>query len=100
MIRLVPNQSGAVKRTPQFKFLFDGQPVLAHQGETVLAALMRAGIKHLRNAPTDGSPRGAFCCMGLCQECVVLVDGSIVESCRQLVADGLVVTRVLGGKHG
>ena len=100
MIRLVPNQSGAIQRAPRLEFLFDGQPVQAHQGETVLAALMRAGTKHLRNAPTDGSPRGAFCCMGLCQECVVLVDGTIVESCRQLVADGLVVERVLGGEHG
>lgn len=100
MIRLVPNQSGDVQRAPCLEFLFDGQLIVAHQGETVLAALMRAGIKHLRDAPADGSPRGAFCCMGLCQECVVLVDGNTVESCRQLVSDGLIVERALGGKHG
>lgn len=91
MIRLVPDQSDLIERTPPVEFTFDGSAVTAHIGETVLSALMRAGISHLRDAPTDGAPRGAFCCMGLCQECLVQVDGLRVESCRQTVTGALVV---------
>lgn len=91
MIRLVPDQSGLIERTPSVEFTFDGRVVMAHKGETVLTALMQAGIRHLRDAPTDGAPRGAFCCMGLCQECLVQVDGLRIESCRQTVSGGLTV---------
>ncbi|WP_445327153.1 2Fe-2S iron-sulfur cluster-binding protein [Yoonia sp. GPGPB17] len=66
--------------------------LLSYRGESVLAALTRAGFHHLRDAPEDAAPRGAFCCMGLCQECIVQVDGRQIESCRQLVTDGLSVT--------
>lgn len=100
MIRLVPDQSDLITRTPPVEFTFDGWPVTAHEGETVLAALMRSGEIHLRDAPDDGAPRGAFCCMGLCQECVVQVNGLQVESCRQQVADGLVVHSLKRAKHG
>lgn len=100
MIRLVPDQSGLITRAAPVAFSFDGRSVTAHLGETVLAALMRAGEMHLRDAPEDGGPRGAFCCMGLCQECLVLVDGIRIESCRQHVSDGLSVQSLKRSKHG
>lgn len=100
MIRLVPNHSGAIKHAPRVEFTFDGRIISGHQGETVLTALMRAGVLHLRDAPADGMARGAFCCMGLCQECVVEVGGANVESCRQRVSDGLVVQSIRCDKHG
>jgi predicted molibdopterin-dependent oxidoreductase YjgC len=100
MIRLVPNQSGAIKRAPLVEFIFNGRAVSGHVGETVFTALTRAGILQLREAPEDGAPRGAFCCMGLCQECVVEIAGKSVESCRQPVLDGLVVLSVKRDKHG
>ncbi len=89
MIRLVPNHADRIDRGPVVEFQFDGRRISGHAGETVLAALLRAGVKHLRNAPADTAPRGAFCCMGLCQECLVLIDGAHIESCRELVSAGL-----------
>ncbi len=100
MIRLVPNQSGSIQRAPLVAFTFNGRAVSGHMGETVFTALTRSGILHLRDAPEDGAPRGAFCCMGLCQECVVEIAGTSVESCRQPVSDGLVVLSVKRGQHG
>ncbi|WP_120631506.1 (2Fe-2S)-binding protein [Ruegeria sp. EL01] len=91
MIRLVPDHATLINRTACVEFEFDGRVVTGHAGETVLAALMRAGIRHLRDAPTDGAPRGAFCCIGLCQECLVQIDGARIESCRQIVSGGLTV---------
>ncbi len=92
MIRLVPDQSALIRRAPEIGFTFDGQPVQGRQGESVASALMRAGGLYLRDAPEGGGRRGAFCCMGLCQECAVRVEGAVVESCRLTVAPGLAVT--------
>ena len=91
MIRLIPNNVSQIKRAEEIRFKFDGQTIKAHNGETILVALMKNGIHHLRDAPSDGKPRGAFCCMGLCQECVVKVDGKLVESCETIATDGLIV---------
>ncbi|WP_297770549.1 (2Fe-2S)-binding protein [uncultured Roseovarius sp.] len=91
-MRLTPDQSGLIRRAEKVTFTFDGASVAGHAGESLAVALLRAGHLHLRDAPEDGAPRGAFCCMGLCQECVVRIGGQVVESCRSVVASGLAVT--------
>ncbi|SFA68858.1 2Fe-2S iron-sulfur cluster binding domain-containing protein [Poseidonocella pacifica] len=94
MIRLVPNHAPAIRRSEKVHFTFDGQSYEGHVGESLVSALTRAGHLSLRGAPVDGAPRGAFCCMGLCQECAVIVDGQVVEACRTDVSADLVVERV------
>jgi succinate dehydrogenase/fumarate reductase-like Fe-S protein len=94
MIRLVPNQAARIRRSERVTFTFDGMPVEGHSGESLVSALLRADHLSLRHAPNDTAPRGAFCCMGLCQECAVVIHGQIVEACRTGVAAGLVVGRV------
>jgi predicted molibdopterin-dependent oxidoreductase YjgC len=66
----------------------DGRAVRAFEGESVATALLAAGIRRLRSGP-GGGPRGMFCGMGVCQECVVEVDGATVPSCQARVAEGL-----------
>ena len=73
------------------RFRFDGREIEAFAGESVAAALLAAGIRALRDE--RGGARGLFCAMGICQECVVVVDGRRVESCRIPVRDGLDVRR-------
>ncbi len=94
MIRLVANHADHIRRTEKVAFSFDGKPFEGHLGEVLVAALMRAGVMQLRAAPCDGAPRGAFCCMGLCQECAVRIDGQIVEACRVSVAADMVIERI------
>ncbi|GAA3869529.1 hypothetical protein GCM10022404_19460 [Celeribacter arenosi] len=94
MIRLVPNHAARIKRSEKVTFTFDGMPVEGHDGEMLVSALVRANILTLRHAPHDAAPRGAFCCMGLCQECAVVVKGQTVEACRTEVTADLVVERV------
>ncbi len=67
---------------------------MAFAGETLAAALLASGIRGFGRNPADGSSRGLFCAMGACQECVVNVDGSLVEACRTSVRDGMAVTQV------
>lgn len=82
------------ERRPEVTFAFEGTAVRAPEGESLAAALMASGIVTLRLGPEDGGERGAFCYMGLCQECIVDVDGDWVEACRTPVAEGLTVRRV------
>ena len=94
MIRLIPNQASQIKRSARVTFRFGGTPVEGHEGEPLIAALLRAGHLALRRAPNDAAPRGAFCFMGLCQECAVMIDGQVVEACRTEVAPDLAVERI------
>lgn len=73
------------------RFRFDGQPIEAREGESVATALLAAGIRTLRHG--IGGPRGLFCTVGQCQECLVSVNGQAVEACRLPVSDGLEVGR-------
>ncbi|MFT4767326.1 MAG: NADPH-dependent 2,4-dienoyl-CoA reductase/sulfur reductase-like enzyme [Glaciecola sp.] len=55
-------------------FSFDGEPLIARRGQSLAAALSDAGERIFRY--TDkGSARGIFCGMGVCQDCLVTVDG-------------------------
>jgi sarcosine oxidase subunit alpha len=71
--------------------LVDGETVPARAGEPLAAALLCAGRRALRRSPRDGQPRGAFCFMGVCQECVVEVDGARAQACLTPARDGMVV---------
>ena len=71
---------------------FDGRPVKARAGETVAAALLRAGVHAFRHTPESGAPRLPFCMIGHCFECLVEIDGAPNrQSCLTLVAEGMQV---------
>ena len=98
MIRLVPDQSAKIMRTEKVEFTFDGEAIWGYAGESLAAALIRSRRLHFRDAPEGAGPRGAFCLMGLCQECVVVLEGQTVESCRIEVQPGITVTSLRYGK--
>ncbi len=60
--------------TEHLEFTFDGRPLTTRPGLTIAAALTEAGIRGFREGP-GGAPRGLFCGMGVCQDCLVEVDG-------------------------
>lgn len=55
-------------------FTFDGQPVATKPGQSIAAALTKADHRAFR-ATAKGGQRGMFCGMGVCQDCLVTVDG-------------------------
>ena len=63
-----------LKINQNLNIFINGRPTPAHIGQSVAAALWAAGVTTLRHSPT-GQPRGPFCCMGICYECVVTIDG-------------------------
>ena len=81
------------QRALPVEFLFQGESIAAFAGETLAVALLAAGRSVLGSNPVDGTPIGLFCAMGVCQECLVLVDGTLTEACRTPVRAGMVVQR-------
>lgn len=74
-------------------FLFNGQQIEAEPGATIGAALLNAGIRELRSTRFDQQPRGLFCAIGSCFDCVVTIDGvANRRACITPVASGMVVT--------
>lgn len=63
-----------VEREPRFTFTMDGREIAAFPGETIAAALLAAGVRTLRVTEKNEAPRGIFCGMGICFDCLVTVD--------------------------
>jgi len=74
----------------------DGRPVIAYEGESVAALLLAEGITATR-VTRGGEPRGVYCGMGVCFDCLVVVDGvPNTRACMTPVADGMVIRRQEG----
>lgn len=56
-------------------FDFDGAPIDFLPGQSVGAALTAAGIRSWRSTRIEGRPRGLFCGIGICFDCLVVADG-------------------------
>jgi predicted molibdopterin-dependent oxidoreductase YjgC len=69
---------------------FDGRPVPTVAGESVGAALTNAGIRSWRTTRKGGRPRGLFCGIGVCYDCLLTVDGHRNQrACLTPVAPGM-----------
>ena len=75
-------------------FRWNESEVGCRTGETVAVALLCAGHLDVRRSPRTRSPRGAFCMMGVCQECLVRVDGVLRQACLTPVEDGMRIESV------
>ncbi|MEP6952677.1 MAG: (2Fe-2S)-binding protein [Solirubrobacteraceae bacterium] len=70
-------------------FRFDGESVPARPGQTIAAALLADGHRVLRRTRVAGAPRGMFCGIGACFDCLVVVNGQPgVRACLAEPADG------------
>jgi predicted molibdopterin-dependent oxidoreductase YjgC len=87
-------RSAGVGRGRAFAITFDGAELPAYEGETVLAVLWAAGIRGLRVTARTHQPRGFFCGMGVCFDCLVSVDGRVgVRACMEPARPGMAVRR-------
>ena len=78
-----------LERGPRVTILLDGEPVEAFEGETVAAVLLARGEIATRRT-AGGEPRGIFCGMGVCFDCLMVVDGvPNTRACMTWVREGL-----------
>lgn len=69
---------------------FDGAPIEARPGQSVGAALTDAGIDSWRTTRKKERPRGLFCGIGVCYDCLIVVDGVPNQrACLVPARDGL-----------
>ena len=61
-------------------------------GENLAGALLVAGIMPFRHTPVSGAPRGPFCMMGACYDCLVEIDGVNRQACMLQVTDGMEIS--------
>lgn len=70
----------------------DGKSMQAKKGEMIAAVLLANGIKIHRYTAKEHKPRGIFCGIGQCTDCVMTVNGRAnVRTCITPVEHGMVI---------
>src|SRR3546814_19761940 len=83
-VRRFEPEAGAVS------VVIDGRPVAAAEGELLAAVLLRTPPFTARTTPVSGSLRAPYCLMGVCFDCLAVVDGEIGRaSCRVRVCQSV-----------
>jgi predicted molibdopterin-dependent oxidoreductase YjgC len=84
---------------PTLSLSFDGRVIEAREGDSVAAALLANGIAQFRITPVGDAPRGPFCLMGSCFDCLVRIDGvDNRQSCMTPVRAGMKIETQRGRK--
>ena len=77
-----------VNRGKQLTIVINGHKTVAYRGETVHAALLASGYRMFRKTKKENEPRGIFCGMGICYDCLVMINGKPNQrACMQRVED-------------
>jgi len=80
---------GKAELRKKVTMMVDGRPVEALEGEPIATALLAAGRRVFRHTAKDNKPRGIFCALGRCTDCVMIVDGQPnVRACVTRVEAG------------
>ena len=66
---------GTYEKGEKVVFYYNGKEMEGFEGEPVAAALMAQGVKVHRHTAKLNMPRGVFCAIGRCTDCVMVVDG-------------------------
>lgn len=78
-------------------FHYDGKELQGYEGEPIAAALKAAGVMVHRHTKKEHKPRGIFCAIGRCTDCVMVVDGKPnVRTCVTPLEEGMSVQTQFG----
>lgn len=71
----------------------DGAEVNGVAGQSIAGVILASGNLSLRRTSAQDRPRGVFCGIGVCFDCLVVVNGvDDVRACQRKARDGDVVT--------
>ncbi|MEO6985519.1 MAG: (2Fe-2S)-binding protein [Paralcaligenes sp.] len=74
--------------------------LVCQRGDSVAAALFAGGIFACRDTAVNEVPRGPFCMMGICYDCLVTIDGKPnQQACMTSVQEGMKIERQLGARE-
>lgn len=78
-------------------FFYDGKPLQGYEGEPIAVALKAAGVMVHRHTKKYDKPRGVFCAIGRCTDCVMVVNGKPnVRTCVTPLEEGMTVQTQYG----
>ncbi|MEJ2221061.1 MAG: (2Fe-2S)-binding protein [Desulfobacterales bacterium] len=76
----------------KIQFTFDGQPMEGFEDEPIAIALRSNGVLIHRYTTRRNEPRGMFCAIGRCTDCIMVVDGKPnIRTCVEPLKDGMKV---------
>ena len=76
----------------KISFTFNGEVFTCESGQSVAAALIAADHRELRSTRFENQPRSIFCGIGICYDCVVVIDGVANQrSCLVEAKEGMKV---------
>lgn len=88
---------GEIPKGRLVTFTHDGQTLQGYEGEPIAAALKAAGIQIHRYTAKKHMPRGIFCAIGRCTDCVMVVNGEPnVRTCMTPLEEGMEVDTQYG----
>jgi predicted molibdopterin-dependent oxidoreductase YjgC len=88
-------------RSDLIAFTFDGATIPAEGGQTVAAALIADGHRTWRHTRIGGAPRGVFCGIGVCFDCLITINGQPNQrACLVEAHQGDVIATQEGTGHG
>ena len=83
---------GEATEAEEVTVILDGVPIRVEKGQMIAAALLDKGIRINRYTRKNHAPRGIFCGIGQCTDCVMVVNGQRnVRTCITPVEDGMVI---------
>lgn len=88
---------GEDMKRKKISFTFDERELKGYEGEPIAAALRAEGIMVHRYTKKRHEPRGIFCAIGRCTDCVMIVNGKPnVRTCITPLAEGMIVQTQYG----
>ena len=90
---------GTYQKGPLVTFTLDGKEMKGYEGEPIAAALRAAGVMTHRHTSKLDMPRGIFCAIGRCTDCVMIVDRKPnIRTCVTPLQEGMKVQTQYGIK--
>lgn len=85
MFRRLPETGGSA-----VSLTIDGAACVGRMGDSVAALLLETGHAACRRSAVSAEPRGPYCMMGVCFECLVQIDGvANRQACLVQIAEGM-----------
>lgn len=88
---------GTYEKGKKVTFTYDDKELTGYEGEPIAMALKANGILIHRYTARKHKPRGIFCAIGRCTDCVMVVDGEPnVRTCMTPLREGMKVQTQYG----
>ena len=88
---------GKTEKGRKVTFTYNGKELEGYEGEPGAAALKAAGVMVHRYTKKQHKPRGIFCAIGRCTDCVMVVDGKPnIRTCVTPLTEGMKVETQYG----